>query len=220
MADGPIRVLFADDHPVVRAGLAALLSRTAGIDVVGEAATGAEAVERAAALRPHVVVMDLNMPTMSGEAATAALRSTLPEVAVLVLTMEEDDERVLAALQAGAKGYLLKGAEPEHLVRTIEAVARGELVIGPGAAQRLAHYLHAGQTPAATAFPSLSPRERQILSLLARGATNPELARRLDLSPKTVRNHLSNILTKMGAIDRADAILRARAAGLDRVAGP
>jgi DNA-binding NarL/FixJ family response regulator len=211
---GSVRVVIADDHPVVRAGLQAMLARSPGIEVVAEAATGAEAVAIVAECHPDVVVMDLNMPVLSGAAATAEIRTLAPEVAVLVLTMEADDEHLLAALQVGARGYVLKGAEPDQLVRAIHGVANGDLVVGGIAAERLAEYLRLGRTTAAIAFPLLTARERQVLSLMATGANNPEIARRLDLRPKTVRNHVSNVLVKLQARDRSDAMLRARAAGL------
>jgi len=158
--------------------------------------------------------MDLNMPVLNGEAATAELLARVPDVAVLVLTMDDDDERLVAAFHAGARGYVLKGAEPDQLSRTIEAVAHGELVVGPAMADRLAEYLRLGRTPTQTAFPSLTPRERQVLTLMAKGAPNPEIARRLGLRPKTVRNHVSNVLVKLRALDRADGVLKARAAGI------
>lgn len=209
-----ISVVIADDHPVVRAGLTAMLDRTDGINVVGAAATGDEAVSLALTHQPDVVVMDLNMPGTKGDVATALLREQAPNVAVLVLTMESADESLLAALQAGARGYLLKGAEPEHLIRAIRGVAAGDFVVGTAAVDVLAEYLRRGQTPTAEAFPQLTTRERQILSLMASGATNPEIARRLDLRPKTVRNHVSNVLVKLQARDRSEAILQAKAARL------
>ncbi|MGZ8690884.1 MAG: response regulator [Aeromicrobium sp.] len=209
-----VRVVIADDHPVVRAGLAAMLDRSPGIVVVGSAATGEEAVMLALTHRPDVVVMDLNMPDTDGAAATALLRDQAPDVAVLVLTMESADESLLTALQAGARGYLLKGAEPEQLIRAIHGVAAGDFVVGTAAVDVLSAYLRRCRTPTAQAFPQLTTRERQILSLMTSGATNPEIARRLDLRPKTVRNHVSNVLVKLQARDRADAILQAKAARL------
>ena len=211
----PVRIVIADDHPVVRAGLRAMLGSTDRVEIVGEAASGTEAVSVALETRPAVVIMDLNMPGLSGEGATAELAVAAPEIAVLVLTMDQDDERLLAAFRAGARGYVLKGAEPDQLVGSIEAVSRGELVVGPGAAERLIGYLRVGGTPTSEAFPTLTARERQVLSLMTQGAANPEIARRLGLRPKTVRNHVSNVLVKLRATDRADAILRAKAAGLE-----
>lgn len=209
-----IRVLLADDHAAFRGGLAALLGTIAGIDVVGQAPTGEEAVTGAALLQPDVVVMDLNMPGIDGIEATRRIVSTSPHIAVLVLSMYEDDDQVFGALKAGARGYLLKGADRAEIVRAISAVASGEALFGPAIARRLVTYF--AQRPAleSTTFPELTEREREILDMVARGLSNPDITRRLVLSPKTVRNHVSNIFNKLQVADRAQAIVRAREGGL------
>ena len=208
-----IRVVLADDHPVVRAGLAALLTSLDGIEVVGVAATGREAVREVITMRPDVAVLDLQMPDLDGFAATRDLARSAPDVAVLVLTMFEDDDSVFAAMRAGARGYLVTGAEQEEIARAIQAVAAGEAIFGPGVAQRVLRFF-ATPAPAANPFPELTTRERQILDLLAAAMPNSMIATRLGLSPKTVANHLSSIFTKLQVADRAQAILRARDAGL------
>jgi DNA-binding NarL/FixJ family response regulator len=211
--DGPIRVAVVDDHPVVRFGLVAMLDRLDDVDVVAEASTGAEALAVIDAVVPDVVLLDLNLPDTTGERVAASIARQHPEVAVIVLTMRDDEARVVASLRAGARGYLLKGAAPDELVRTIRAVAAGELVVGPGVADHLSAYLRSGATTAEAAFPQLTNREREVLSLLADSATNDMIARRLAIRPKTVRNLVSQVLVKINARDRSDAITRARAAG-------
>src|ERR1700693_2347197 len=183
-----IRVAIADDHPTVRSGLKALLASVEGIEVVGDSADGAAAVELALRERPQVVVMDIRMPGQDGIEATRRLASEAPEVAVLILTMLEDDESVFAAMRAGARGYVLKGAEQEEIVGAIYAVSRGEAIFGPGVAQRVLQLF--GRERAAEPFPSLTTREREILDLMAAGASNGEIARKLFISPKTVRKHV------------------------------
>jgi DNA-binding NarL/FixJ family response regulator len=212
----PIRVVLADDHPAFRSGLRFMLSQTPGVAVVGEAADGQDVVRLARELRPDVVIMDVNMPGMNGIDATRQVVADDPQVGVLVLTMLEDDDSVFQAMRAGARGYLLKGADQDDIERAVAAVARGEAIFGPDLARRIADFFAAGSTsPAAdVAFPELSEREREVLSLVADGMTNPAIARRLFLSPKTVRNHVSNIFTKLQVADRAHAIVRARDAGL------
>lgn len=187
------------------------------VDVVGEAATGEAAVERAAALQPDVILMDVNMPGLNGIDATRRIVSSSPHIAVLVLSMFEDDDSVFAALQAGARGYLLKGAPKAEVVRSIRAVASGEAIFGPAIARRLMGYF-ASPRPAmpANAFPELTERERDILNLLAQHRNNAEIAQQLVLSEKTVRNYVSNICAKLQVVDRAEAILRAREAGLGK----
>ncbi|WP_427891516.1 response regulator [Kribbella sp. GL6] len=207
-----IRVVLADDHPVVRAGLAALLSSLPGIDVVGVAATGREAIREVVTTRPDVAVLDLQMPDLDGFAATRELARSAPEVAVLVLTMFEDDDSVFTAMRAGARGYLVKGAEQEEIARAIRAVAAGEAIFGPGIARRVLTFFAA--PPPTDPFPELTTREREILDLLAAGLSNPAIATRLDLAPKTVANNVSTIFTKLGTADRATAIIQARNAGL------
>jgi DNA-binding NarL/FixJ family response regulator len=212
--DGVVRVVLADDHPVVRAGLAALLSSLPGIDVVGVAATGREAVREVVTSRPDVAVLDLQMPDLDGFAATREIARSAPEVAVLVLTMFEDDDSVFAAMRAGARGYLVKGAEQEEIARAIRAVAAGEAIFGPGVARRVLSFFAAPPAPAADPFPELTTREREILDLLAAGLSNAAIGQRLSLASKTVANNVSTIFTKLAVADRAAAIIQARNAGL------
>ncbi len=211
----PIRVLIADDHPVFRRGMRAILGAEPDTELVGEATDGEEAVARALELQPDVILMDLNMPGVGGIEATRRILLTSPHIAILVISMFEDDDSVFTALQAGARGYLLKGALKAEILRSIRAVSSGEAIFGPSVAKRLIQYF-AGPRPSAPpeAFPELTEREREILTLIARHETNPEIAKRLYLSPKTVRNHVSNIFTKLQVADRAQAIVRAREAGL------
>jgi DNA-binding NarL/FixJ family response regulator len=212
-----MRVLVADDHPMYRYGLRTLLEATPDLEVVGEAATGVEAVSAAATLQPDIVVMDLNMPGLNGIDATRAILRANPGTGVLVLTMFDDNESVFAAMRAGARGYLLKGADKSEIARAVLAVASGEAIFGPAVAQRVIDYFStarpAGQPPA---FPELTEREREILELIAQGHRNPTIAKQLVLSPNTVRNHVSSIFAKLQVADRAQAIIRAREAGLGR----
>jgi DNA-binding NarL/FixJ family response regulator len=212
-----IRILIADDHPPFREGLQALLLSAPDCEVVGEAGTGDEALELAATLQPDVILMDINMPGVNGIEATRRILRTSPHISILVLTMFDDDDSVFAALRAGARGYLLKGALKTEILRAIRGVGSGEAIFGPAIARRLMSYF-AGLKPAvpAQAFPELTDREREILALIAQHLTNPEIAERLTLSQKTVRNHVSNIFSKLQVADRAQAIIRAREAGLDR----
>ncbi len=210
----PIRILIADDHASFRAGLEALLGTIAGFEVVGHAGSGEDAVERAAADQPDVVVMDLNMPGIDGIEATRRIVATSPHVAVLVLSMYEADDQVFGALKAGARGYVLKGADRAELVRAIRGVASGEAIFGPAIARRLVAFFASRPAVEATVFPELTDREREILDMVARGLNNAEITQRLVLSPKTVRNHVSNIFSKLQVADRAQAIVRAREAGL------
>ncbi len=215
MIDEPTRVLLADDHPVFRDGLSGTLDGEPDLEVVGVCADGDEAVAAAAEEQPDVAVMDLSMPRLGGIEATRRIVTTSPHIAVLVLTMVEEDDSVFAAVRSGARGYLLKGSTPEDIVRAVRSVARGEAGFGPGVADRMRGYF--AQTdgrPRNTVFPELTEREREILELIAAGARNADIARRLFISPKTVRNHISNIFSKLQVADRADVIARARAAGL------
>ncbi|MBG0560148.1 response regulator [Actinoplanes aureus] len=212
----PIRVLVADDHPIFRDGLAMLLATVDGIEVAGTAADGAEAVAAATRLLPDVVVMDVQMPRLNGVEATRRLAADAPGVGVLVLTMSEDDGTVFAAIRAGARGYLVKGAEQEEIVRAITTVAAGGAVFGATLALRIAEFFAAGPPTPTDAFPQLTAREREILELLAAGRSNAQIASVLYLSPKTVRNNVSNVFTKLQVADRAEAIVRAREAGLGR----
>jgi DNA-binding NarL/FixJ family response regulator len=208
-----IRVLIADDHPLVRAGLQAALAPLDDVEIVAEAATGSAAIREAALHRPDVVVMDLQMPDLNGIDATRELRRVVPAAAVLVLTMFDDDDWVFAAMRAGARGYVLKGAEHQEIARAIMAVAAGEAIFGPAVATRVLAYF-ATPPRAPTPFPELTTREREVLDLIAAGRNNHQIAERLGLSGKTVANHISAIFAKLQVADRTQAILRARDAGL------
>lgn len=211
----PIRVLIADDHPLFRDGLRTLLSAMSETEVAGEVATGEEAVAQATALQPDVILMDLHMPGMNGIEATRAILRTSPHIGILVLTMFEDDDSVFSAMRAGARGYLLKGADQTEIARALTVVGHGEAIFSPSIARRLTQYFAMlGSTSLPQAFPELTDREREILALIAQGRNNAEIAGRLMLSPKTVRNHVSNIFNKLQVVDRAQAIIRAREAGL------
>jgi DNA-binding NarL/FixJ family response regulator len=210
-----IRILIADDHPVFRYGLRALLSAEPTTEVVGEATTGEEVIAAALSLQPDVILMDLNMPSVNGIEATRRILAETPHVSILVLTMFDDDDSVFAAMRAGARGYLLKGAEGEETVRAISVVNSGEAIFSPSIARRLMQYFGASRpTALPQLFPDLTEREREILTLIAQGYTNPAIAEKLVLSPKTVRNHVSNIFSKLQVAGRAEAIIRARDAGL------
>jgi len=217
----PIRVLIADDHPFYREGVRTMLSVAPEIEIVGEAASGDETITQAESLQPDVILMDLKMPGVNGIEATRRILHTSPHIGVLVLTMFEADESVFAAMRAGARGYLLKDADQEELIRAIKAVSRGEAIFSPAIAQRLIHYFAALRPVAADlAFPELTDREREILELMAQGHTNAEIAERLMLRTKTVQNHISNIFSKLQVADRSQAIVRARDAGLGLGHGP
>lgn len=210
-----IRVLVADDFPLFRDGVRVLLESVGDAVVVGEAATGEEAVARTHELQPDVVLMDIKMPGINGIEATRRIVGANPDVRVLMFTMFEDDDSVFAAMRAGAHGYLLKGAHQEETLRAIRAVANGEAIFSPAIAKRVMHFLRVAPVAAPSAlFPELTDREFEILELLAQRYTNSQIADRLVLSPKTVRNHVSNILHKLRVADRAEAMLTARAAGL------
>jgi DNA-binding NarL/FixJ family response regulator len=210
----PIRVLIADDHPLFRDGIHGLLDSIATTQVVGEAGSGDEAVAMAQALAPDVVLMDVKMPGTNGIEATRAIMAANPRIAILIVTMFEDDDTVFAAMRAGARGYILKGASQEDMRHAISAVSAGGAVFGPGIAQRLlGFFATARPAPAPPAFPELTDREREILAMIAQGLTNVEIAERLVLSLKTVQNHVSNIFGKLQIADRAQAVLRARDAG-------
>ena len=184
----PIRVLIADDHPLFRDGLRALLTSVPETELVGEAATGEDAVATADSMQPDVVLMDIRMPGVNGIEATRRILNASPSTAVLMLTMFEDDDTVFAAVRAGARGYLLKGADQAEVIRAIQAVASGEAIFGPAIATRMINYFAAGQRSAtAESLPELTNREREILTLIAQGVNNPDIAQRLVLSPKTVR---------------------------------
>src|ERR687890_125691 len=211
-----VRVHIAEDHPLFREGMRGRLQRVADITVVGEAASGEEAVELARNLEPDVILMDIKMPGLNGiEATREILRSSPRGVGVLVLTMFEDDDSVFAAMRAGARGYLLKDSGGEGVVHAIRAVASGEAVFGPGVAERIIGFFSVPRSSAPQrAFPELTEREEEVLSLVAQGKSNQEISRQLFVRLKTVRNHVSNILTKLQVADRAQAVIRARDAGM------
>src|SRR3954454_18772806 len=215
----PLRVLIVDDHPLYRGGLRAVLDDDPELDVVGDAANGSDAVAGVLKMQPDVVLMDLQMPGMSGIEATRLITSASPHVAVLVLTMFDGDESVFAAVEAGARGYVLKGAGSAQILRAVHAVGDGEAIFGPAVARRILD-LSTRPAPATTVFPELTTREREILDQVARAHSNAEIARMFKLSDKTVRNHISNILTKLQLADRAHAIVRAREAGLGKPQAP
>jgi DNA-binding NarL/FixJ family response regulator len=212
-----IRVLIADDHGIVREGLRAVIGSEPDMEVVGEAATGKEVLERATELRPDVILMDIQMPQINGIEATRRILGTNPGVGVVVLTMFEDDDSVFSAMRAGARGYVLKGAPHSEILKVLRAVADGEAYFGPEIARRLMDFF---STPRFASreetFPELTTREVEILDLIAQGHTNAKIAARLFVSPKTVGNHISHIFTKLQVADRAHAIIRAREAGLGR----
>jgi DNA-binding NarL/FixJ family response regulator len=208
-----VRVLIADDHPLFREGMRGRLDRVGDIVVVGEAADGDEAVRLSRELKPHVVLMDIKMPGLNGIEATREILLANPRVGVLMLTMFEDDDSVFAAMRAGARGYLLKDSGGEGVVHAIRAVTSGEAVFGPGVAERIIGFFSVPRS-AQRAFPELTEREEEILVLVARGKSNQEIAAQLFVSVKTVRNHVSNILLKLQVADRAQAVIRARDAGI------
>jgi DNA-binding NarL/FixJ family response regulator len=209
-----IRVALADDHPIVRDGMRLLFASRDDVELVGEAGSGREIVALARTARPDVVIMDIQMPDMNGIEATRLIVDERPETGVLVLTMYDDDETVFGAMRAGARGYLLKGADQDELVRAVTAVARGEAIFGAPLASRILAYFASPPPGPEKLFPELTERELEILDLVATGRNNPRIARALGISTKTVANHVSNILAKLHLADRAEAIIRARDAGL------
>lgn len=228
--DKPIRLLIADDHTLFREGVKALLSTTPDIEVVGEASSGTSIVTQFRLLQPQVVLMDIHMPDSSGIEATRAILDQDPQAGVIMVTMLEDDASVFAAMRAGARGYVLKGAHPQEMLNVIRVVAEGEALFGPAIALRIAHFFHeeSGKPTAPTMGTStheklvykenelseLSEREREVLDLIAAGYNNTEIALKLVISPNTVRNHITNIFSKLQVADRAQAIRRARQGGL------
>ena len=215
-----LRVVIADDHPVFRSGLQALLGVEPGIEVVGEAQTGAEAVQLARDVHPDVVLMDLHMPDMDGVTATRHITQDSPGVAVLVFTMYDDDDSVFAAMRAGARGYLLKGTNQAEVVRSVHLVGSGGAMFGPAVAQRVIEFFARPRPSGVTVtFPQLTDREHEILDMVAQGQPNITIANRLRISDKTVRNHVSNIFAKLAVADRAAAIARARDAGMGQSRG-
>jgi DNA-binding NarL/FixJ family response regulator len=215
----PIRVLIADDHALFREGVHAILKSVPDIEIVGEAGTGQEALTLASNLNPDVILMDIQMPDLNGVEATQRILKNQPNAGIIIVTMLEDDDSLFSAMRAGARGYVLKGADKAEMLKSIRAVAEGEALFGPAIAARLLNFFHnkpaqpKAETPS-TAFPDLTDREREILSCIARGDTNFEIAKQLTISLKTVRNHVSSIFNKLQVTNRAQAAIRARDAGL------
>ena len=216
MTEPGVRVLLADDHPVYRLGLRALLDSVDGLQVVGEATTGAEAVTAAAELQPDVVVMDLRMPELNGIEATRRIVKSHPDMAVLMLTYSDDDHAILDAMLAGARGYVLKEAGKDAIVRAIRDVVSGEMIFGASIASRMREILGTPRTPSPQLFPELTARELEVLELMAEGLNNAAIAVRLGVGDKRVRNCATSIYNKLRVADRAQAIIRAREAGLGR----
>lgn len=214
----PVRILVVDDHNLFRQGLIALLEAAPETAVVGEAGTGKEAIAQAKKLKPDVILMDIQMPDMNGIEATRRVLADLPDAGVIMLTMLEDDDSLFAAMCAGARGYILKGADTAEVLAAVQAVAEGQALFGPAVAGRLtAFFQKGGQMEAAVVpFPELTDRERKVLNLIAQGISNSDIANRLHITTKTVSNHISNIFNKLQVADRANAIVKAREAGLGR----
>jgi DNA-binding NarL/FixJ family response regulator len=211
----PLRILIADDHPLFRHGIQALLGATPDFEVVGEAKTGEEVIALAETLQPDVILMDIQMPGVNGVEATRRILHTSPQIRILMVTMFEDEASIFTAMRAGARGYVLKDTEKTEMLRAIRAVGSGEAIFSPAIASRLIDFFAApGPALPPQAFPELTEREREILDLIAQGHNNPEIASRLVLSPSTVRNYVSSIFSKLQVADRAQAIIRARDAGL------
>lgn len=210
----PVRVLLVDDHPLYRDGMRGLLESVEGMEVVGEATSGEEAIELSESLQPDVILMDIQMPGMNGIDATRRILQHSPDVAILMVTMFEDDDSVFAAMRAGARGYLLKDSRGEKVAVAIRAVAGGEAIFSPSIAKRMVSFFSKAPATPQRVFPELTAREEELLSLIAQGRTNQEIAKELFLSLKTVRNHVSNIFLKLQVADRSQAVIRAREAGL------
>ncbi len=219
MTENPVRLLIVDDHTLFREGLRAMFLTVHDVEIVGEAASGREAIQQAAALQPAVILMDIQMGDMNGIEASRRILEAVPETKIIMLTMLEDSESLFAAITAGARSYVLKGADKAEVLRTIRAVAEGEVLFGPAIAGRVMNYfrnLGSGPPGRGAPFPELSEREREVLDLIARGLNNHEIAGQLHVTVKTVSNHISNIFSKLQVADRAQAIIKARDAGLGR----
>lgn len=216
-----IRVMVADDHALFREGLAALFSSIGGVELVGEAASGEEAISQAESLHPDVILMDINMPGVDGVIATRKILRSHPTIGVVMVTMLEDDASVFAAMRAGARGYVLKGAQHKELLQTIQAVADGQALFGPAIAARMMNFFqdiqtNRNQAVPEDAFPELTAREKEVLELIGQGANNHQIAEQLVISDKTVRNHITSVFSKLQVADRAQAIIKARDAGLGK----
>jgi DNA-binding NarL/FixJ family response regulator len=215
----PIKLMIADDHRLFREGIKALLAVTDDIEIVGEAEDGGSTIEKCLELQPDVILMDINMPGLNGIQATARILERQPQSRIVMLTMLEDDASVFHAMRAGARGYLLKGADPQEVLSVIRAVAEGQALFGPAIAARLLNYfkelsIKPSLPRTGTDFQELTERELEVLRLISQGLNNQDIAHKLFLSPKTVRNHITNIFSKLQVADRAQAIVRAREAGL------
>jgi DNA-binding NarL/FixJ family response regulator len=215
----PIKLMIADDHKLFREGLKALFAVTDDIEIVAEAEDGESALKKCTELQPDVILMDINMPGLNGIHATQQIVEKFPQIGIIMLTMLEDDASVFNAMRAGARGYLLKGADPQEVLSVIRAVAEGQALFGPAIAMRLMNYfkelsLRPSSPQLHTSFPDLTERELEVLRLISQGLNNQEIAQKLVLSPKTVRNHITNIFSKLQVADRAQAIVRAREAGV------
>jgi len=213
-----IKLMIADDHKLFREGIKALLAITDDIEIIGEAEDGDTALKQVRELEPDVILMDINMPGLNGIRVTEQILAQRPQTHIIMLTMLEDDASIFQAMRAGARGYLLKGADPEEVLSVIRAVAEGQALFGPAIATRLMQYfkeLSAKPAMSDSPFPELTDRELELLRLIAQGLNNQEIAQKLVLSPKTVRNHITSIFSKLQVADRAQAIVRAREAGLN-----
>lgn len=218
MSQQPIRILVVDDHKLFREGLIALLNGVLETTVAGEAGTGTQAIAQAGALEPDVVLMDIQMPDMNGIEATRRILAGQPDVGVIMLTMLEDDDSLFAAMCAGARGYILKGADKTEVLRTVKAVAEGQALFGPAIASRITTFFQKGgqMKTAVVPFPDLTDREREVLTLIAQGLNNNDIAARLYITSKTVSNYISSIFNKLQVADRAQVIVKAREAGLGK----
>ena len=216
MSEQKIRILVVDDHRLFREGLAAILNAAPPTSVIGEAGTGSDAIAQAKALAPDVILMDIQMPDMNGIEATRRILADLPATRVVMLTMLEDDDSLFAAMRAGARGYILKGADKAEVLRTVTAAAEGQALFGPAIADRISSFFRRSAQPqhAAAPFPDLTEREREVLVLIAQGLNNQQIASRLQVSGKTISNHISSIFNKLQVADRAQAMVKARAAGM------